>query len=381
MQGKRIIGVLMDWYRPDVISGALAFCSGRDDLALDVRWAMRADWVNREVLENWHGVISHIYDAKAVKEMLEEIDLPRVELNVATEHKHRILTDYAACAEMMVEELAEAGCNVVFMGKVNPANIMHHHLFEGAMKAVEKYPDMRFEYFSKEESSSMGQHFLDLACRIKELCDDGKVGFISPHTGVVHTVEEYLLGFGIRIPEQVALISLAKDAQKPEELAPVPVSTIELDHWTKGYQGAKLINHILRGRVNGNSEESIPPIGVQRRASTGATAEKDPYVDRLLELIQQSAHTPVSVGDLVKRCGLSRRPLEQRFMKETGMSILEVLNDTRIKIAQKMLRETGSTLEEVAEASGFTSAPYFSRAFKRETGMTPGSYRSKHKVR
>lgn len=380
MQGKRVIGILMDWYRPDIISGALAFCSGRDDLALDVRWALRADWVTPDVLDSWDGVISHIYGAKDVRAKLEELDKPRVELNISTPHKHRILTDYEACAGLMVEELVSTGCTIICAVKVDE-NSLHTELFQGIKKAAAKYPEVTVETLPYEPVAESMRHAQKLATTIRDLCEKGKVGYITPHTGLAHAVEEILLNLGIRIPEQVAMISLAKDAQKPEELAPVAVSTIELDHWSKGYQAAKLLNHVFRGRKDGSSEERIHPIGVQRRASTGASVEKDPYVERLLELIQQSANTPISVGDLVKRCGLSRRPLEQRFMKETGMSILEVLNDTRVKIAQKMLRETGATLEEVAEASGFTSAPYFSRAFKRETGLTPGTYRSQHKGR
>lgn len=380
MQGKRVIGVLMDWYRPDIISGALAFCSGRDDLALDVRWALRADWVTPDILDKWDGVISHIYDAKEVRSKLEELDKPRVELNIASPHKNRILTDYHACASLMVEELVSAGCTILFAVEVDN-NALHADFIEGIKKAVVQCPEVRLEMMNYEPGIKSIQNSLSVAQKIHKLCKDGKVGYMSPHTGFVHAVQENLINLGVRIPEQAAMISFAKDAQKPEELAPVAISTIELDHWTKGYQAAKQLNHIFRGRKNGSSEEKIQPIGVQRRASTGATSEKDPYVERLLELIQQSAHTPVSVGDLVKRCGLSRRPLEQRFMKETGMSILEVLNDTRVKIAQKMLRETGATLEEIAEASGFTSAPYFSRAFKRETGLTPGTYRSRHKGR
>lgn len=74
---------------------------------------------------------------------------------------------------------------------------------------------------------------------------------------------------------------------------------------------------------------------------------------------------------------LNRNPayLSSLFVKKTGQSFREALNDVRISNAKKLLRETGMSIKEISSISGFTHQQYFTRVFRQKTNQTPNQYR------
>ena len=62
--------------------------------------------------------------------------------------------------------------------------------------------------------------------------------------------------------------------------------------------------------------------------------------------------------------------------KESGRSVMDWLNAHCILRAQVLLRHTEQPIYDIAERLGFQSATFFSRFFRRETGITPKAYRA-----
>ena len=79
--------------------------------------------------------------------------------------------------------------------------------------------------------------------------------------------------------------------------------------------------------------------------------------------------------DVVKKFGISRGALENRFRKCLNRSPKEEIRRIQIERIQQLLLETDFTLEHIAELSGFEHAEYMSVMFKREVGTTPGAFR------
>ena len=71
---------------------------------------------------------------------------------------------------------------------------------------------------------------------------------------------------------------------------------------------------------------------------------------------------------------VSNRTL-QRKLKDEGTSFVDLLQDTRLKLAQKYLARPDRSVVETAYLLGFSEPSTFSRAFKRWTGMAPADYR------
>jgi two-component system response regulator YesN len=69
--------------------------------------------------------------------------------------------------------------------------------------------------------------------------------------------------------------------------------------------------------------------------------------------------------------------LTRIFKKETGMSLSDYLQTTRIDYAKELLAGTGQSVSDIAIASGYSNLSYFSTIFKKATGMNPVDYRKR----
>lgn len=65
-----------------------------------------------------------------------------------------------------------------------------------------------------------------------------------------------------------------------------------------------------------------------------------------------------------------------QFKRHFGVNFVDYLTELRIQAAKELLADPIRPAAEVAGMVGYVSANYFSRAFKKKTGMTPSQYRS-----
>jgi AraC-like DNA-binding protein len=61
----------------------------------------------------------------------------------------------------------------------------------------------------------------------------------------------------------------------------------------------------------------------------------------------------------------------------SGKGAHQLLDDRLLFEARRLLTETRLPIKDVAEALGFNSAGYFTRAFSKNEGMTPSAFRKK----
>ena len=105
-----------------------------------------------------------------------------------------------------------------------------------------------------------------------------------------------------------------------------------------------------------------------------------PVVEQLKEYIYNNFSNPeFKISDFASCNSYSSDYLRQVFKRQIGVSPLDYLNDLRINNAQKMLlinREPLYRITEIAQFSGFYDVGYFTRMFKKKTGMTPSEYRA-----
>ena len=72
--------------------------------------------------------------------------------------------------------------------------------------------------------------------------------------------------------------------------------------------------------------------------------------------------------------GTNKTTLCQSFKSEYGITLLAYIDQLKIKEAQKLLLEQKLSITDIAEKLGFNSIHYFSRHFKKHTGMAPSEY-------
>ena len=102
---------------------------------------------------------------------------------------------------------------------------------------------------------------------------------------------------------------------------------------------------------------------------------KDPQIGRALALIHHKLDAPWSAEALAKEVALSRSAFIERFSSLVGMPPIRYLTFWRMQTAKLNLRETRKTIAQLAYSVGYESEEAFSRAFKREFGVAPASWR------
>jgi len=105
------------------------------------------------------------------------------------------------------------------------------------------------------------------------------------------------------------------------------------------------------------------------------TAIADPHVGRALGLMHASLDAPWTVATLASKVGMSRAAFAQRFAETTGESPIRYIQLCRIAEAKRMLAQTGLNTSEIGQHVGYTDPAGFSRAFRREVGLSPREYR------
>ncbi|NNM75869.1 alpha/beta fold hydrolase [Sphingomonas sp. ID1715] len=102
---------------------------------------------------------------------------------------------------------------------------------------------------------------------------------------------------------------------------------------------------------------------------------RDPAIGRALRLIHERFAEPLDVNSLAREVGMSRSAFAERFTALVGDPPARYHAKWRMKIAANMLRDGRQTSGVVAFEVGFSSEAAFVRAFRREFGEPPASWR------
>jgi AraC family transcriptional regulator, alkane utilization regulator len=102
---------------------------------------------------------------------------------------------------------------------------------------------------------------------------------------------------------------------------------------------------------------------------------KDRYVSHALALMHQQPGTDWTLDTLAHKLGTSRTTLSDHFVRHMGRTPMQYLSEWRLRLAADTLANSDHAIKKVAADAGFNSTTAFSRAFKRELGVSPGEWR------
>ena len=98
-------------------------------------------------------------------------------------------------------------------------------------------------------------------------------------------------------------------------------------------------------------------------------------------LAEEKCEESFRVGDLCAALGYSESYLSKLFREQTGDTIAAYAIKVKIRFAKRMIREGLFNFSEISDRLHFDNPQYFSRVFKRVTGMTPTEFKSTLEIR
>ncbi len=115
-----------------------------------------------------------------------------------------------------------------------------------------------------------------------------------------------------------------------------------------------------------------------RRTIHAITERRNAFstMEQIKEYITGNIENGVSRASVANYFRIHPDYLSHMFMKETGKPFSKYLIDQKIDRAKHLLSSTPEPITDIALHLGYSTSSYFTAAFKKETGITPASYRS-----
>jgi LacI family transcriptional regulator len=205
------------------------------------------------------------------------------------------------------------------------------------------------------------------------------VAIMAPIDDLAVEIVEACLELGLKIPEEVGVLGVNDDRLICDFTA-VPISSIDDNEHKIGYEGAALLDQIMKGASPPLKPILIQPKGVHIRKSTDLldiSAVPDLQVAIAVRYISENYTKAIQTDDVVCEAGVSKSSLQNRFLRHMGHTIHDHILRKRIEQAKKLLTESETKTAAIAQEAGFGSRERFSKAFKLATGMSPAEYRDK----
>ena len=103
-------------------------------------------------------------------------------------------------------------------------------------------------------------------------------------------------------------------------------------------------------------------------------------IQKVMEYVSANYMKRITLNDISEHVSFSVSYLSRMFKEEKGINLTSYINEVRVRNAKMLLLESDAALSQVAYLTGFDDQSYFSKVFKKHTGMTPGKYREKRGI-
>lgn len=199
-------------------------------------------------------------------------------------------------------------------------------------------------------------------------------GILAYNDEEASRVAALCIDIGIRIPEEIAVMGIGNDVFLCENQA-VPISSVDDELERSGYDAAALLQRLMDGEAAQRGPILTGCRTVVRRRSTDTFATENPAVGKALAIFAANLANPPSMVTIARRLGVSRATLDRLFVRNLGIPAHGALLRQRIEKSKELLLNTDMDASEISAACGFCNPAYFSAAFKRSEGVTPGKWR------
>lgn len=370
----------LGWYEPRLHLGIAKF-------ALEAGWHLSADITKEKIIPwGWEGdgILAWLGQNEELTRFVVETKVPTVDFSRRRIELHfpRVVIDDATSIQLVVDHFLVRGFRhfMYYSAQDNWAFENHGGLFVNLLKGS-GYACSWIRWHKSSVYSTGHTQWNDkrrwLAAELKKA--PKPLALFAATDDHALEVVEVCEAAGIPIPEQIAVVGMDNSLMAVEAMA-TPISSVDQNFTTLGYRGAELLNQLMQGKSAPLKPILIPPTGLIARKSSDLLAINHPGLARCLRYIWQNYQKPVSMDDLAKVAALSRAGLFKAFIEKIGRPPGSELHRVRIENAKRLLLQSKSKLDEVAELCGYQNSNSFWVAFKQATGLSPRQYQKQFRV-
>ncbi len=115
-------------------------------------------------------------------------------------------------------------------------------------------------------------------------------------------------------------------------------------------------------------------ISLVRESQGGQFVPTGGNMQAVHQYITENFRTRITLANLCFLFGINKTTLCRNFKAAYGTTVLEYINDLKIREAKASLKQGKLTITQISDMLGFSSVHYFCRLFKQHTGLSPTEY-------
>ena len=143
------------------------------------------------------------------------------------------------------------------------------------------------------------------------------------------------------------------------------------------YYLEQFIIFMLRG--NGDTQIQLSNHNYSDFKSTKQANDTQLFND-IVKCVQKNIDKHIDIASLCETFSISHSRLQKLFKRCCNLGIIEYILFLRIEQAKELIRSGNINFTQIADKLGYSSIHYFSRQFKKISGMTPSEYASSVKL-
>lgn len=97
-------------------------------------------------------------------------------------------------------------------------------------------------------------------------------------------------------------------------------------------------------------------------------------IKQIVSYLSNHLTEPIQLSTVAEQFHINAAHLSRKFKQETSFTFIDYINHQRVEYAKLLFHEGYTSITEVASHAGFNSSSYFSKVFKKNTGISPKAY-------
>jgi LacI family transcriptional regulator len=375
-QRQRSIIIALNWYDERIVRGIYNY-------AREQGWHISPYLASGQfVPHGWPGDGAITCYGPETADYIDFLNMPVVDISYIDMPRQvpRVRVDNNAISKLAAEHFISRGYKffAYYEWDTVPVNTLRHESFKQQLleKGIPEGNIFKIKQTPPEKLGDWESHQSDIIDQVNQL--PRPLAVFAGQDNLGASLIEMCVRAGIHVPEEIAVLGV-DNTELICEGAPVLLSSVRTRLTELGYQAAQQLDRLIKKEISNKVDPIlVPPHGIVCRQSTDMLAIEHPAVATAVRYIKQHYGEPITIEDIIKFTGLSKRGLEKAFEKHLGRTPASELRRIRLDEAKRLLTETIDKIDSIALDCGYSNSSNLSCAFRRDTDMSPRAYRLKY---
>ena len=201
---------------------------------------------------------------------------------------------------------------------------------------------------------------------------------------IISNLDVRLVFFILNRPDKIQLLTMALSICENLNKRIIIICSNSLPNTVRNHKSIFFIIDTNSNHLTSTFEELMrktqhifdPHFDLDRDINNNNQLPAKLFTSEVVNFVMDNINKEIRETEIAEKCHCSTTYFSKKFHLHFGVSFRDFVCDKRILLAKKLIEaDTESKIAVIAYQCGYKDVSYFSRIFKKRTGVTPASYR------